>query len=112
MTRLLETERFAHSLVTLLGDRPLTATDQAAVDHEVVAVDEARSVGSEEHRGVGDVVGEAGARDRLQLLQPALHRFGGFLRRFGRQAERLAEDAGGDAAGRYAVDAHLALAEL
>jgi hypothetical protein len=54
-------ERLAHGLHALLVRRPQAAADHAAIDHQVVAVDEARFVGGQEHGGVGDVVDAAGA---------------------------------------------------
>src|SRR5580704_3506491 len=62
-----DTERLAHGLHAFLVRRPQAAADHAAIDHQVVAVDEARFVGGQEDSSVGDVVDAAGTRDRLQL---------------------------------------------
>ena len=61
---------------------------------------------------MGDVVGDAGARDRLGLGHAGLHRLGIGIGLVRRQAQRLGEDAGGDAAGRDRVHPHVLLAEL
>src|SRR4051794_36182655 len=91
-------ERIAQGRQALLLLAPVAAAGHGAVDDEVVAVDEARLVARQEHRSVSDVIGDAGARDRLcRLVDIAHHRrrlFGGFCR----QTEGLAEDAGRDRA--------------
>src|SRR5512134_1448279 len=109
---LLEAEGLLHALQRLLLHRPLAPADQAAVDDEVVAVDEARGVRGEEHRRAGDVIGEPGARDRLQLGETGLDRLGALLCRLDGQPQRLAEDPGGDASGRNAIHAHAAFPQL
>ena len=68
-------------------------------------------VGGQEHRSLGDVVGPAGARDRLHRGHD-LRRLGVAVGLVGLHAQRLGEDAGGDAARRDRVAAHVLLAEL
>jgi hypothetical protein len=78
----------------------------------IVAVDEAGFVAGEKHRGVSDIFRQPGARNRLRGLEGLAHRVGGFFRGLDRQAERLAENAGGDRTRRNAVDADAGLAKL
>jgi hypothetical protein len=61
---------------------------------------------------MGDVVGQAGALDRLLRLEDLTHHRRRFLRCLDRQAERLADNPGGDGARRNAVDADAGFAEL
>ena len=71
------------------------AADHTAIDNQVVAVDEARFVGGQEHGSVGDVVDAAGTRDRLHLGHEGLHGLGEGVGLVGREAQRLGKDAGG-----------------
>src|SRR5438874_13238968 len=66
-------ERLAQGHVTLLLLAPVAAAGHGAVDDEVMAVDEAGFVAGQEHRGMGDVIREAGARDRLRGLVDLTH---------------------------------------
>src|SRR6266849_10165375 len=98
-------ERLAHGDIALLLRGPVAAAGDGAIDHQIVPVDETGFVAGEKHRGVGDVFGQPGPRYRLRGLVDLAHHIGRFLRRLDRQAERLAENAGGDRARRNAVDA-------
>src|SRR3954463_4814863 len=91
---------------------PVAAAGDGAVDHQIVAVDEGRFVAGEKYRGVRNVVRQPGARDRLPGAKDFAHGVRLVLRRLDRQAERLAENAGGDHARRDAVDADAGFAKL
>src|SRR5712672_1635510 len=91
LSGLVYAECLPHGLHALLMRCPLASTHDAAIDHQVVAVDEGRIVGSEEHRGLGDVVGEAGARDGLQGRHHLLGRLGIAVGLVGLNAQRLGE---------------------
>src|SRR5260370_42594703 len=65
LLHLVHPERLAHRLDALLVRRPHAAADQAAIDHKIMAVDEARLVRRQEYRGMGNVGGDAGARNPL-----------------------------------------------
>src|SRR6516165_1064784 len=99
-----------HRLVGLAGGLDLritAAADDAAVDDDVLAVDERRLLARQEKRHVGDVLGESGTRDRLK---PDQRRLDLLSRGFGSgsfHSGNLAEDAGCDAAGRYGVHAYI-----
>src|SRR6185437_1824141 len=86
--------------ITLLLRGPVAATGDGAVDHQLMAIDKTGFVAGKEQRGIGDVVSEAGTLDRLRGLVDSEHHIGGLLRRVDRQAERLADDPGGDRARR------------
>src|SRR5262252_2156786 len=98
-------ERPAQGDITLLLLRPVATAGDGAVDHEIMAVDEGRLVAGEKYRGMRDILGQAGARNRLRRFVDAVHQFGRLLRGLGRQSQRLAENAGGDHARRDRVDA-------
>jgi len=91
-------ERLAQGDIALLLCGPVAAAGNGAVDHQIVPVDEAGFVAGEKHRGMRDVLGQAGARDRLRGLVDLARHVGGLLRGLDREAERLAENAGGDQA--------------
>src|ERR1700722_12818329 len=91
-------ERLAQGHIALLLRRPVAAAGDSAIDHEIVPIDEARLVAGEEHRRMRDVFGQTGAGDRLRALVDLAHDGWGFLGRFNRQPQRLAEDAGSDCA--------------
>src|ERR1700737_2472260 len=105
-------ERLAQRDIALLLLRPVAAAGDGAIDHQIMPVDKTRFVAGEKHRGMGDVFRQPGARDRLRGLVDLAHHIGGLLRGLDRQAECLAENAGGDRARRDRVDADAGLAEL
>src|ERR1700744_4000381 len=51
--------------IALLVCGPVAAAGDGAVDHQIVAIDETGFVAGEKHRGVRDILGQSGARDRL-----------------------------------------------
>ena len=89
-------ERLAYGDQPLLLRGPVAAAGNGAVDHQIVAVDEAGLIAGEKQRGIRDVIGEAGALNRLRGLVHLAHHVGGLFRGLGRQAERLADDTGSD----------------
>src|SRR6266849_7412624 len=91
-------ERLAHGDIALLLRGPVAAAGDGAIDHQIVPVDETGFVAGEKHRGIGDVVGQPGALDRLCGLVDLAHHIGRLLRRLDRKTQRLAQDAGGDRA--------------
>src|SRR5208282_3812972 len=82
------------------------------VHDEVLAVDETRAVAGKKNRGARDVVGQARARDRLDVGEKLLHQAGDLVRLGSFHPSALGEDAGDDRAGREAVDPYAVLAEF
>jgi hypothetical protein len=62
-------ECFTHVDALLLPLAPASPADQTAVDHQIVAIDEGGFVAGQEHRGLGDIFGQARSRDRLRFLE-------------------------------------------
>src|SRR5438445_13800816 len=85
-------ECLAQRNIALLLLRPVAAAGDGAIDHEIVAVDEARLVASEKYRGLRDILRQPGARDRLRGLVDLAHHVRRFLRRLASTAKRLAEN--------------------
>src|SRR3979411_2483948 len=73
-------EGLAHGDIALLLRRPVAAAGNGAIDHQIVAIDEAGLVAGEKHRGMGDIFRQPGARDRLRGLVDLARQVGGFLR--------------------------------
>src|SRR5579871_2451315 len=79
-------ECLAQGDIALLLSGPVAAAGDRAVDHEIVPVDEGRLVAGQKHRRMRDIVGQAGAGDRLRTLVDLAHHVRGFLGRLHRQA--------------------------
>src|SRR3984957_14158361 len=105
-------ECLAQGDIALLLRGPVAAAGNGAVHYQIVPVDEARFVAGKKHRGMGDVLGQPGARNRLRGLVGFAHHIECFLRRLDRETECLAADAGGDHARRNAVDADAGFAQF
>src|ERR1700733_4964853 len=75
-------ERLAQGDIALLLRGPVAAAGDGAVDHQIVAVDETGFVAGEKHRGVSNVLGQPGARNRLRGFVDLAHHVGRLLRRF------------------------------
>src|ERR1700761_4527766 len=78
-------ECLAQRSEALLLRRPVAAAGDGAVDHQIVAIDEAGFVTGEKPRGVRDILGQSGARDRLRGLVDLPHHVGRFLCGFNRE---------------------------
>src|SRR5437868_15539550 len=105
-------QRPAYRGEALLLRGPVAAAGDGAVDHQIMAVDEGGFVAGEKYRGVRNILRQSGARDRLRGPENLAHGLRRLLRGLDRQAQRLAENTGGDHARRDAVDANARLAEL
>src|SRR5215831_18452791 len=106
------TESLAQRDIALLLLAPVAATGDGAVHHQIVTVDEAGLVTGQKYRGVGDVLGQAGARDRLCGLVDLAHQRRRLFGRIDRQAQRLADNACRDRARRDRIDANPGFAKL
>src|SRR5579863_10105920 len=70
-------ERLPQGDIALLLRGPVTAAGDGAINDQIVSIDEARLVASEKHGRMRDVLGQAGAGDRLGALIDLAHHVGG-----------------------------------